>query len=78
MDATANRHQPDQWEYKTISSREWPRMLKDAGSNFGRSNEWEVQDQLLNGLGREGWEVCAYSRGTFQFMLVLKRRIVSA
>ena len=77
MDATASRDQPDQWEYKTISGG-WRKMLKDAGSNFGRSNEWEVQDELLNGFGREGWEVCAYSRGLFYVMIVLKRRVASA
>jgi len=53
-------------------------MLRDAGSNYGRPNEFEVQDGLLNGLGREGWEVCAYSRGLFSITIVVKRRIESA
>jgi len=53
-------------------------MLRKAGSNYGRSNEFDVQDELLNGLGREGWEVCAYTRMLFQVMIVLKRRIEAA
>jgi hypothetical protein len=67
---------PDQWEYKTLDGRAWRPMLRAAGSDCYRANESEVQDELLNGLGREGWEVCAYSRWVFPFavMIVLKRR----
>jgi len=71
---------PDQWEYKTIGGGRWRQMLRAAGSDCYRPNEFEVQDELLNGLGREGWEVCAYTRCVFPFavMIVLKRRIGAA
>ena len=69
---------PDRWEYKTISGGEWRQMLRAGGSDYGRPNEFQVHDKLLNGFGAEGWEVCAYSRGLFQIVVVLKRRIDSA
>ena len=66
----------DRREYKTISGNEWYQMLRAAGMGLMRSNEAQVQDELFNGLGGEGWEVCAYSQVLWlHITVVLKRRI---
>jgi len=68
----------DRWEYRTLSGDEWHQMLRAGGMSLFRSNESQVQDEVLNRLGGEGWEVCAYSQGLFHITVVLKRRIESA
>jgi len=84
MDATDNRDQPDQWEYKTLSwaPPRWGQgrrlMLRDAqGTEYGRWDKIGLYDELLNRLGKEGWELCACSRG-YGIFITLKRRIASA
>ena len=67
-----------QWEYKTI----WPHgifdpSLKDAeGTDYGPFS-LATADEFLNGLGKQGWEVCAVLWGNAPY-IVLKRRIVLA
>jgi hypothetical protein len=63
----------DQWEYKLLIGH-WPwQDLRDAeGVSYGR-----LSQELLNRLGKEGWEVCSHS---FSFVsprtVILKRRII--
>jgi hypothetical protein len=67
---------PDQWEYVILRGR-WERVMKrieltdDADVEYGPLNE-----ETLNRLGLDGWEVCGYSESsTLTCTLILKRRI---
>jgi hypothetical protein len=61
----------DQWDYKLLTGHGLRQNLRDAeGVNYG-----ELSQDLLNRLGKEGWEVCAHS---FSFVspriVILKRK----
>jgi hypothetical protein len=65
----------DQWEYKLLIGHWLRQNLRDAeGVEYGR-----LSQELLNRLGKEGWEVCSES---FSFMspriVILKRKMTSA
>jgi hypothetical protein len=62
----------EQWEYKLLAGH-WPwQDLRDAeGVSYGR-----LSQELLNRLGKEGWELCNESISFISPRLViLKRRI---
>jgi hypothetical protein len=64
----------EQWEYKLLIGHGFAQKLKDAdGVDYGR-----LSQEVLNRLGKEGWEVCGYS---FSFVspriLILKRKVAS-
>jgi len=62
---------PDRWEYKMLVEKVWSAGFKDR-----QGNEYQgFNEATLNGLGEEGWEVCAYSDRLRT--LILKRRRVS-
>ena len=70
----------DRWEYKTIWGHGFGgKSLRDAeGTDYGLL-EFEQLDELLNGLGRDGWEVCGVTCSSIcPFAVVLKRRIAPA
>jgi hypothetical protein len=49
----------DQWEYKLLIGHGLRQNLRDAeGVEYGR-----LSQELLNRLGKEGWEVCNHSHG---------------
>ena len=61
----------EQWEYKLLIGHGFRQRLKDAdGVDYG-----PLSQELLNRLGKEGWEVCSHS---FSFVspriLILKRK----
>jgi len=65
----------EQWEYKPRVGRGLTQDLRDAeGVRYGR-----LSQELLNRLGKEGWEVCSHS---FSFVspriVILKRKMTSA
>ncbi len=62
----------DQWEYKLLSGT-W--SLRDAGGmKYG-----PLTQELLNRLGKEGWEVCSYTYTSLtSATLILKRKLGSA
>jgi hypothetical protein len=65
----------EQWEHKLLIGHGLRTDLRDAeGASYGR-----LSQELLNRLGKEGWEVCSYA---FSFVsppiLILKRRITAA
>lgn len=67
---------PDQWEY-VIMKGQWERVMKrielrdEADVEYGPLNE-----DTLNRLGADGWEVCGYSEPSASTCtLILKRRI---
>jgi hypothetical protein len=66
----------DQWEYKLLIGH-WPwQDLRDAeGVSYGR-----LSQELLNRLGKDGWEVCSHHSATFMSprIVILKRKITSA
>ena len=68
----------DRWEYKTIWGHGFGgKSLRDAeGMDYGPFS-LENADEFLNGLGRQGWEVCALLWATAPH-IVLKRRISAA
>jgi hypothetical protein len=64
----------EQWEYKLLVGHGLAQRLRDAdGVDYGR-----LSQELLNRLGKEGWEVCSHS---FSFVsariLILKRKAAS-
>jgi hypothetical protein len=64
----------EQWEYKLLIGHGLRQRLKDAnGLDYG-----PLSQELLNRLGKEGWEVCSCS---FSFVsprtLILKRKAAS-
>ena len=64
----------EQWAYKLLIGHGFAQKLKDAdGVDYGR-----LSQELLNRLGKEGWEVCSHS---FSFVspriLILKRKVAS-
>jgi hypothetical protein len=67
---------PDQWEYKLLVGRGWPATFKDAeGKDYGCL----LEQKLLDRLGKEGWEVCAYNVSSVaNAALILKRKVASA
>lgn len=68
----------EQWEYKTIWANPITRLLKDTeGTSYGRFRWFRGLDEMLNGLGRDGWEVCGITTYRW-FAVILKRRIASA
>jgi hypothetical protein len=65
----------DPWEYKLLVGHGLRQNLRGAeGLEYGR-----LSQELLNRLGKEGWEVCSHS---FSFVspriLILKRKIEKA
>ena len=65
----------ERWEYKLLVGRGLTQDLRDAeGVRYGR-----LSQELLNRLGKEGWEVCSHS---FSFVspriVILKRRMTPA
>jgi len=61
-----------QWEYKIIKERGWTRRFQDAdGVDYG-----QLDQALLNRLGKEGWEVCSCNFPPFRPILIVKRKIV--
>jgi hypothetical protein len=65
----------EQWEYKLLVGHGLGQNLRDAeGVGYGR-----LSQELLNRLGKEGWEVCSHS---FSFVspriVILKRRSTPA
>jgi hypothetical protein len=65
----------EQWEYKLLTGHGLRQNLRDAeGVEYG-----QLSQELLNRLGREGWEVCSHS---FSFVspsiVILKRKTTSA
>ena len=68
----------DRWHYVILRGR-WERVMKrielrdDDEVEYGPLNE-----ETLNRLGAEGWEVCGYSESSDQTCtLILKRAIIS-
>jgi hypothetical protein len=64
----------EQWEYKLLIGHGLRQWLKDAdGVDYGR-----LSQEMLNKLGKEGWEVCSHS---FSFVspriLILKLKAAS-
>lgn len=62
-----------QWEYKFLVGQGIGSRLRDSsGVDYGALSE-----ELLNRLGKEGWEVCSH---TFNYgsqpSLIVKRRIL--
>jgi hypothetical protein len=66
----------EQWEYKLLVGQGLPDTLRDQDNvEFGKLNA-----ELLNKLGKEGWEVCSHTLLPLQALtatLILKRRLVS-
>jgi hypothetical protein len=65
----------DQWEYTLLIGHGLRQTLRDAeGVEYGRLNQ-----ELLDRLGKEGWEVYSHS---FSFVspriMILKRKMTSA
>jgi hypothetical protein len=65
----------DQWEYRVLTGHGLRQSLRDAvGVEYGRLSE-----ELLNRLGREGWEVCSHSFSLVSpRIVILKRKIAPA
>jgi hypothetical protein len=65
----------DQWEYKLLIGHGLWQTLRDAeGMEYGR-----LSQELLNKLGKEGWEVCSHSISFLSpRIVILKRRMTSA
>lgn len=68
----------DEWEYLILKGQ-WERVMKrielrdDGEVEYGPLNE-----ETLNDLGSEGWEVCGYSESSAQTCtLILKRKMIS-
>ena len=64
----------DKWEYKMLVGSGVPPHWKDAddATDYGRSLETEI----LNRLGQDGWEVCAFDVSLAGRTLILKRKLV--
>jgi hypothetical protein len=65
----------DQWQYKVlVGSGVLEFRWKDAddATDFGPT----IGTEVLNRLGQEGWEVCAYLGPPYGNTLVLKRKKV--
>jgi hypothetical protein len=64
----------EQWEYKLLVAEGLPATFRDSeGVDYGR----RLDQELLNRLGSEGWEVCSYNASsTCSGVLILKRRLV--
>ena len=65
----------DQWEYKLLTGHGLRQNLRDAeGVKYGR-----LSQELLNRLGKEGWEVCSHSLSFVSpRIVILKRKMTSA
>jgi hypothetical protein len=65
----------EQWEYKMLTAQGFPARLKDDdGVEYKRFDR-----EMLNRLGKEGWEVCAYNCSSVSRQIViLKRRLAVA
>jgi hypothetical protein len=68
----------DQWEYLILTGR-WERIMKqielrdEADVEYGALNE-----ETLNRLGAEGWELCGYNNSSVSpCTLILKRKFDS-
>jgi hypothetical protein len=66
----------DQWEYKLLVAEGLPATFRDReGRDYGH----RLDQELLNRLGKEGWEVCAYNLSSVSSgVLILKRKVTSA
>ncbi len=63
----------DQWEYKMlVGSLGVPPHWKDAddATDYGPT----ISTEILNRLGQDGWEVCAFDVSLAGRTLILKRR----
>jgi hypothetical protein len=63
----------DKWEYKLLIGTGFRNHLQDAdGVDYG-----QLSQELLNKLGKEGWEVCGLNHSYFSsVMLILKRKVL--
>ncbi len=61
----------DKWEYKLLIGTGFGNHLQDAdGVEYGK-----LSQELLNTLGKEGWEVCGLNYSAVSpLMLILKRK----
>ena len=67
----------EQWEYRMI----WQHSILSTSLRDAEGNEYgpfsvENADEFLNGLGRQGWEVCTIPWLSTPH-IVLKRRIAT-
>ena len=64
----------DQWEYKLLIGHGLQNKLKDENDlEYGK-----LSHDLLNKLGKEGWEVCSHNFSSVSpTIVILKRRITS-
>ncbi|HVS34244.1 MAG TPA: hypothetical protein VMS17_01605 [Gemmataceae bacterium] len=62
----------EQWEYKTLARRWFTSgFFDEAGVVYD-----PLSDEMLNRLGKQGWEVCGYHwLGFVGPTLILKRRL---
>jgi hypothetical protein len=65
----------EQWEYKLLLGHGLTQVLHDAdGLAYGK-----LSQELLNRLGKEGWEVCSHNFSSVSpVILILKRKLRSA
>jgi hypothetical protein len=66
----------DQWEYKLLMGRglHQYRLKDENGADYG-----ELSQDMLNQLGKEGWEVCSHNLSSVPpASLILKRRMGGA
>jgi hypothetical protein len=63
----------DEWQYKLLIGTGFRNHLQDAdGVKYGK-----LSQELLNKLGKEGWEVCGLnSSAVSPVMLILKRKVL--
>jgi hypothetical protein len=61
----------EQWEHKLLIGRGFKQDLRDAqGGSHG-----PLSEDLLNRLGKEGWEVCSHNYSFVSpVIVILKRR----
>jgi hypothetical protein len=63
----------EQWEYKLLIGHGLRQDLRDAeGVSYGR-----LSQELLNRLGKEGWEVCSHSVSFVSPRIVILKRKVA-
>jgi hypothetical protein len=61
----------EQWQHKLLIGRGFKQDLRDAqGVSYG-----PLSEDLLNRLGKEGWEVCSHNYSFVSpVIVILKRR----
>jgi hypothetical protein len=65
----------DQWEYRLLTAHGSGQCLTDEdGIEYGK-----LSGELLNRLGKEGWEVCGHNCSCMSpLRVILKRKVQSA